>query len=74
MSLAAIDYRLLMSESYICVLYTEYFVEHSLHSLVDLPVVEAIYKEVLRWNPVAPFTVPRTLTADDVFRGRFGAY
>ncbi|KAF8708193.1 cytochrome p450, partial [Rhizoctonia solani] len=31
----------------------------------SLPYVEAVYKEVLRWQPVAPFAIPHTLEADD---------
>ncbi|EPQ56835.1 cytochrome P450 [Gloeophyllum trabeum ATCC 11539] len=37
----------------------------------DLPYVEAIMREVLRWNPVAPLGVPHLSTQDDVYRDRF---
>lgn len=49
------------------------FSECTLYSLGDLPLVEAIYKEVLRWRPAAPFTIPRLVTADDVFQGTSSA-
>jgi cytochrome P450 len=34
-----------------------------------LPFVDAIFKEVLRWHPVAPMGVPHMTTEDDVFEG-----
>lgn len=42
--------------------------EYSSHE--NLPFVEAVYKEVLRWRPVAPFSVPHMLTKDDIFNGK----
>jgi cytochrome P450 len=36
-----------------------------------LPFVDAIFKEVLRWHPVAPMGVPHMTTEDDVFDGYF---
>jgi cytochrome P450 len=35
----------------------------------DLPYVEALLKEVLRWNPVAPLALPHRVTLDDVYEG-----
>ncbi|KAK7745701.1 hypothetical protein SLS62_009667 [Diatrype stigma] len=37
----------------------------------DLPYVEAVVREVLRWQPVAPMGLPHTSTADDVCEGYF---
>ena len=37
----------------------------------NLPFVDAILKEVLRWHPVAPMGVPHTTTEDDVYDGYF---
>ncbi|KAF4436303.1 O-methylsterigmatocystin oxidoreductase [Fusarium acutatum] len=37
----------------------------------SLPYVNAIVKEVLRWNPVVPMGLPHTSTVDDVFEGYF---
>jgi len=34
-----------------------------------LPYVEALVKEVLRWQPVAPLGVPHAVTEDDVYEG-----
>ncbi|KAG5756938.1 hypothetical protein H9Q70_000477 [Fusarium xylarioides] len=36
-----------------------------------LPYVNALVKEVLRWNPVVPMGLPHTSTVDDVFEGYF---
>ncbi|CAG7851800.1 O-methylsterigmatocystin oxidoreductase Short=OMST oxidoreductase; AltName: Full=Aflatoxin B synthase; AltName: Full=Aflatoxin biosynthesis protein Q; AltName: Full=Cytochrome P450 64 [Serendipita indica DSM 11827] len=35
----------------------------------NLPYVEALFKEVLRWHPVAPLGVPHRLTKEDKFEG-----
>ena len=35
----------------------------------SLPYVEALFKEVLRWHPVAPLGVPHRLTKEDKFEG-----
>ncbi|TDL15041.1 cytochrome P450 [Rickenella mellea] len=35
----------------------------------DLPFIEAISREALRWNPVAPLTPPHKLTQDDEYLG-----
>lgn len=35
----------------------------------SLPYVDAIYKEVLRWRPVAPISVPHSLVKEDMFNG-----
>ncbi|KAF7374544.1 O-methylsterigmatocystin oxidoreductase [Mycena sanguinolenta] len=37
----------------------------------SLPFVEALYREVMRWRPVAPLGVAHASTADDVYNGYF---
>lgn len=37
----------------------------------SLPYVEAIYREVLRWMPPTPISVPRSSIEDDVYQGYF---
>jgi len=37
----------------------------------NLPYVDALVKELLRWSPPAPISVPRRVTRDDVYRGLF---
>ncbi|RBA19920.1 hypothetical protein FPRO05_09220 [Fusarium proliferatum] len=37
----------------------------------SLPYVNAVVKEVLRWNPVVPMGLPHTSIVDDVFEGYF---
>ncbi|KAF7374571.1 O-methylsterigmatocystin oxidoreductase [Mycena sanguinolenta] len=37
----------------------------------SLPFVEALYREVMRWKPVAPLGMAHTSTADDVYDGYF---
>lgn len=38
----------------------------SIRNQKDLPYVNAICKEILRWHPVAPFGMPHRLMQDDV--------
>ncbi|KAJ7237821.1 cytochrome P450 [Mycena rebaudengoi] len=47
---------------------------HRLPEFADrpsLPYVEAIYREVMRWNPVLPLGLPHATTTDDVYDGYF---
>ncbi|KAI0264227.1 cytochrome P450 [Gloeopeniophorella convolvens] len=37
----------------------------------QLPYVDALCKEVLRWQPVGPLSVPHATTQDDVYEGYF---
>jgi cytochrome P450 len=37
----------------------------------NLPYLDAMVKEVLRWHPVAPMGLPHTSTMDDVCEGYF---
>jgi cytochrome P450 len=37
----------------------------------DLPYIEGVVKEVLRWHPVAPVGLPHMSTEDDVCEGYF---
>ena len=37
----------------------------------DLPYVNAIAKEVLRWHPVGPLGFPHLSTEEDVYEGYF---
>lgn len=37
----------------------------------NLPYVEAVVKEVLRWHPVAPMGLPHTSVEDDMWEGYF---
>jgi len=37
----------------------------------SLPFVEALYREVMRWKPVAPLGVAHATTTDDVYNGYF---
>ena len=36
-----------------------------------LPYIEAIYREMLRWKPVLPLSIPHKSTEDDHYRGYF---
>ncbi|KIJ60731.1 hypothetical protein HYDPIDRAFT_98167 [Hydnomerulius pinastri MD-312] len=38
---------------------------------LSLPYINAIVKEVLRWNPVAPLGLPHMVTKDDIYNGYF---
>ncbi|KAJ7259494.1 cytochrome P450 [Mycena haematopus] len=37
----------------------------------SLPFVEALYREVMRWKPVLPLSVPHASNADDIYSGYF---
>ncbi|KAF8872239.1 cytochrome P450 [Infundibulicybe gibba] len=37
----------------------------------SLPYVEAIYRELMRWQPVVPLGVPHTSNTDDIYKGFF---
>lgn len=37
----------------------------------SLPYVEALYREVLRWKPVAPMSIAHACSADDVYKGYY---
>ena len=37
----------------------------------NLPYINALWKEVLRWHPIAPFAFPHLLKQDDVFEEYF---
>jgi cytochrome P450 len=37
----------------------------------SLPYVEAVYREVLRWRPVAPLGVARSTLEEDVYNGYY---
>jgi cytochrome P450 len=37
----------------------------------SLPYIDAILREVLRWQPVTPGGFPHMLSADDVYNGMF---
>lgn len=37
----------------------------------SLPYIEAVYREVMRWRPVAPLGVPHACNEDDIFEGYF---
>ena len=37
----------------------------------DLPYIDAIVKEVIRWNPPLPIGIPTRVTQDDVYQGHF---
>ncbi|KAG5338879.1 hypothetical protein C0989_005681 [Termitomyces sp. Mn162] len=37
----------------------------------NLPYVEAIYREIMRWHPVAPLGLAHSTSADDVYNGYF---
>lgn len=39
------------------------------HDKGSLPFVEAVYKEVLRWFPIVPLSIPHTVSAEDVYKG-----
>ena len=35
----------------------------------DLPYIDAVVKELLRWNPPGPISIPVKTTQDDIYRG-----
>ena len=37
----------------------------------NLPYVDALVKEALRWHPVVPMGVPHVTTEDDIYEGYF---
>jgi len=37
----------------------------------NLPYIDAIVKEVIRWSPPLPITIPKRVIQDDVYRGYF---
>ena len=37
----------------------------------NLPYIDAVVKELLRWNPPFPISIPNTVTQDDAYRGFF---
>ncbi|KAF8872237.1 cytochrome P450 [Infundibulicybe gibba] len=37
----------------------------------SLPYIEALYREVMRWHPVAPLGMPHASEKDDVYKGYF---
>lgn len=37
----------------------------------SLPYVNALFREVLRWHPITPISVPHRTVADDVYNGYF---
>ena len=37
----------------------------------SLPYIDALVKELLRWNPPLPVSVPKRTTRDDIYRGYF---
>ena len=37
----------------------------------NLPYIDALVKELLRWNPPIPMGIPKRTTQDDVYRGYF---
>ncbi|KDQ54080.1 hypothetical protein JAAARDRAFT_410464 [Jaapia argillacea MUCL 33604] len=43
----------------------------SLDDRDDLPYLEALVKEVFRWNPVAPLGLPHRVTQDDIHENHF---
>lgn len=37
----------------------------------NLPYVEALYREVMRWRPAVPLGVPHATTQDDIYDGYY---
>lgn len=42
---------------------------HPSPSHKDLPYLQALYREVLRWHPTVPFNLPHATSKDDVYNG-----
>ena len=36
---------------------------------ISLPYIEAVYKEVMRWQPVTPLGLPHSTSEDDIYKG-----
>ena len=36
-----------------------------------LPYIQAVQREVMRWRPVLPLSVPHATSADDVYKGYY---
>ena len=41
----------------------------TVEDIADLPYIEAILREVLRWKPVTPLALPHTTASNDEYRG-----
>jgi len=43
----------------------------NIHDRENLPYIQALVKEVMRWHPIGPMGLPHSSTEDDVFKGYF---
>ena len=43
----------------------------TVEDIADLPYIEAILKEVLRWKPVTPLALPHTTASSDEYRAYY---
>ncbi|OHX00029.1 cytochrome p450 [Colletotrichum incanum] len=43
----------------------------NIHDREELPYIEALAKEVMRWHPIGPMGLPHSSTEDDIFEGYF---